>query len=302
MDYSELMSKATAFIHKEYGEAILVEDISAHIHLSPSYFSFVFRTMTGFSVKEYLNRYRLYMAALELKETKKRIIEIVFDNGFTSQQAFTKSFSQAYGITPAKFRRLDISISSFPPSEKLPGRGVYMDIKQSFDNVQFERKESFFVIGIETDINYNGIGKGTDYISDLYERWNNENLLQRIPDQVNYKTIYGITHEETEDATAKYMIGTEVSTLENIPSGFIGRKFDACEYAVFHTTLDIVWTGEFWKYFFKTWAKEQNLDFPEIVFSKGEEAFTRYAAYEVYDDKWKDSSSVLKIYAPVLRK
>lgn len=302
MDYMKLMSKAIDFMHNQYDENILVADICEQVHLSPSHFSYIFRTLIGITAKDYLNRYRLYRAAVELKETNKRIIEIVFDNGFSSQQAFTKNFSQAYGISPAQFRKAHIPIITFPPSNIMKERGISMDINQSFENVIFESKGSFYVIGIETDINYNGIGKGTGYIADLYERWNSECFLDQIPDRVNGKVIYGITHEETEDDAAKYMICAEVSSLANIPSGFIGRKFNTCEYAIFETTLDVIFAGEFWRYFFKTWANEQGFEIPEVVYSKRNNILTRCPAFEVYDETWKDSSSIIKIYAPILRK
>jgi len=62
--------------------------------------------LTGYTVKNYLNRYRMYQAARMLIKSNKRIIEIAVDVGFSSQQSFTKSFSQAYGISPAQYRLL----------------------------------------------------------------------------------------------------------------------------------------------------------------------------------------------------
>lgn len=103
MDYPDAIREATLFIHRQYGENILVADISEHAYFSSSYFAKVFRTLTGYTVKEYINRYRLYRAAMDLKETDKRIIIIAFENGFSSQQAFTKNFTQEYRIAPAKF-------------------------------------------------------------------------------------------------------------------------------------------------------------------------------------------------------
>jgi predicted transcriptional regulator YdeE len=61
---------------------------------------------------------------------------------------------------------------------------------------------------------------------------------------------------ETENDTAKYIVAVEVSTLENIPTGLIGRRFDAAEYAVFDCTLEDETSGKFFQYFFKTFLKE----------------------------------------------
>lgn len=299
MKYSDVIREAVSFVHRQYGESILVADIAKHVYLSPSYFSNVFRALTGYTVKEYVNRYRLYRAALELKKTDKRIIAVTFENGFSSQQAFTKSFTQVYGIAPARFRRLNPSIDPFPPEILFKERRIPMDLKHSFDNVRFVKKESFFVIGIEADINYN---IGTDNIGGLYHRWNSENLIDKIPDQVNHRITYGMTHESGEDDTAKYLVGVEVSTLENLPSGLIGRRFDTCEYAVFDTTLGMVFSGKFWRYFYGTWLAEQGLEQPEAVYTKNKNTFTRLPNFEVYDEHFKDESSAILIYAPILRK
>jgi AraC family transcriptional regulator len=301
LDYLNVIREATAFIHRQYVENILVVDISEQVYLSPSYFSTVFRTLTGYSVKEYVNRYRLYRAAIDLKTTRKQIIAITFENGFSSQQAFTKSFTQAYGISPARFRRFNPSIDPFPPKNLLMERGIPMDIKQSFDSVRFAIKESFLVIGIETDINYN-VANGTESIGGLYDRWNSENLMDSIPDKVNHNVTYGMTHESSGDDTAKYMVCAEVSTLANLPSGLIGRRFDSCDYAIFDTTLDLETSGDFWRYFFKTWLSDQGLEQPEAIYTKKNNVFSRLPSFEVYDSNFTDGSSKIQIYAPIIRK
>ncbi|MCB2290491.1 AraC family transcriptional regulator [Clostridium sp. CS001] len=299
MDYLSIILEATQFIHSKYDENILVAHISEYVYLSPSYFSKVFRILTGYTVKEYVNRYRLYQAATALKETDKRIISIAFEAGFSSQQSFTKKFVQQYRIPPARFRRLNPFIDPFPPKNLFMERGIAMDLKQSFDNVQFITKESFLVVGIETDINYN---IGTDNIGDLYDRWNSQKLVELIPDQVNFPVEYGMAHESGEDDTAKYMIGVEVSTLESLPTGLIARRFDTCEYAVFDTTLGMETSGDFWRHFYKTWLREQGLEQPEAVYTKNKNIFSRLPSFEVYDANFKDETSRIQIYAPILRK
>ena len=299
MDYLSIILEATQFIHSNSDENILVADISEYVYLSPSYFSKVFRILTGYTVKDYVNRYRLYQAARALKETDKRIIAIAFEAGFSSQQSFTKKFVQQYKIPPARFRKINPLIDPFPPENLFMERGIAMNLKQSFDSVQFVTKESFLVVGIETDINYN---IGTDNIGDLYDVWNSEKLVELIPDQVNFPVEYGMTHESGEDDTAKYMIGVEVSTLDNLPTGLIARRFGSCEYAVFDTTLGMETSGEFWRYFYKTWLREQGLEQPQAVYTKNKNVFTRLPNFEVYDANFKDETSEIQIYAPILRK
>ena len=299
MDYLNTIIEATEFIHQNYTENILVADIAEYVYLSPSYFSMVFRIITGYTVKEYLNQYRLYKAAIALKETDKKIIFIAFESGFSSQQSLTKKFVKQYKLSPAHFRKINPPINPFPPENIFMERDIIMDLKHCFENVKFITKESFLVVGIETDIDYN---LGTNNIGNLYDKWNNENLVELIPDQINYPVVYGMTHESDENDTAKYMICVEVSTLKNLPSGFIARKFDTCEYAVFETTLDMETSGEFWRYFYKTWLSEQNLKQPQSICTKNKNIYTKLPNFEVYDVNFKDETSKIQIYAPIIRK
>ncbi|WP_026477387.1 AraC family transcriptional regulator [Alkaliphilus transvaalensis] len=303
MDYTDIVKKSIAYIHCQYSEPITVSDVASHVYLSSSHLSTVFRTLTSYTMKDYILRYRLYQTALELKGTNKRIIEIAYEKGFSSQQALTKSFSQFYGISPAKFRQLNPNIKPFPLNLEnlLKERGISMELKKVFEKVQFVKKDSFFVIGIETDINYHS-SEGTQGISDLYKQWENENLIENIPNQVHDQLCYGMTHSETENDTAKYIVAVEVSTLENIPTGLIGRRFDATEYAVFDCTLEDETSGKFFQYFFKTFLKENNLSLPDAVITKNGNTYSRYPLFEVYNRHFKNKTDPIQIYAPIKRR
>lgn len=303
MDYTDIVKKSIAYIHCQYSEPISISDVASHVYLSPSHLSTVFRMLTSYTMKDYILRYRLYQTALELIRTNKRIIEITYENGFCSQQALTKSFSQFYGISPAKFRQLNPDINPFPLNLEnlLMERGISMELKKVFEKVQFVKKDSFLVIGIEADINYHS-SEGTNSISDLYKQWGNENLIEKIPNQVHDHLCYGMTHSETENDTAKYIVAVEVSMLENIPSGLIGRRFDAAEYAVFDCTLEDETSGKFFQYFFSTFLKENKLSQPDAVITKNGNTYSRYPLFEVYDKHFKDETDQIQIYAPIIRR
>lgn len=297
VDYIEVVSKAISYIHEKYNENITVADIAGHVHFSPSYFSTVFRTLTGYTVKDYLLRYRLYMTARQLRDTRKQMFSIAVENGFSTQQAFTKSFTQMYDIAPSRFREIKPRIGKFPPKNLLAdkSRDTTAEFLKIFENVRYVKKDAFFAVGLETDINYYS-PDGTQSIGWLYARWFNENPMASIPDQIYGGTHYGITHDESIYDTAKYMIAVEVSTLDNLLPGYIARRFEACEYAVFSCSLDDVQSGKFWNYFSAVFLKEQGLSQPDIVTTKRGNVHSRYPKLEVYG-----CPSDMQIYAPVLK-
>jgi len=300
LDIKQLVYEITLYIHDNYSEPMNVVDISKQALLSPSYFSTVFRVFTGYTVKNYVNRYRLYCAAMELCSSDKQIIQIAFESGFLSQQSFTKSFSSAFGISPAQFRLLKPPFEPFPPKNLWKEFIPSMELMDCFKNVRFIKKDAFFVAGLEVDINYNN-KDGTSGIGGLWDLWIKENFEEIIPDKTT-DTTYGITHSETADGNAKYGVYVETSSLSNLPVGMTGRRFSANEYAVFESTLEIIWTGQFWKMFYAKWLPESGYKVPDEQLPREYCTFNKHPAIEVYSKDHEDEKSVIQIFAPVIKK
>jgi len=176
-----------------------------------------------------------------------------------------------------------------------------MEFMQCFENVRFIQKKPFYVVGMETDIHYNGDG-GTNPIGDVWKVWKVEKIGKTIPDQVSPGITYGMTHGETTDNTAKYLVGVEVFTLENLPTGLLARKFEASEYAVFNTTLKILWTGEFWRTFYTKWLPNSGYAMHDSQWRDSFPVFNKHPDIEVYPEGFDgDAGAVLQIYAPVVK-
>ena len=170
-----------------------------------------------------------------------------------------------------------------------------MELKQSFENVRFRHKPAFYVVGVEVDIHYN-TDDGTAPIGPLWDTWNSEKIAESIPHPVTPGEVYGITHSETADNKAKYFIGMEVSTLADLPVGLVARKFSASEIAVFDTTLEVVFSGGFWRTFYAKWLPQSG-----YISHAEAETFGKHSGIEVYKD-YVDEKSPIQIYAPVVKK
>ena len=301
MNIEQIVYESTLYIHDNYGEQINIAGISTKSYLSPSYFARVFRVFTGFTVGDYLNRYRMYWAAKELAESNRSIIDIAFDSGFLSQQSFTKSFSKTFGISPAKFRLQKPAVLPFPPENIWKEHVLPMELMDCFKDVAFVTKGDYFVAGFEADLDYNREG-GLDPIGSVWDQLKAEGIVDRIPNK-SFDGTYGITHSETSDGKAKYIACVEVSTLENMPTGFVGHKFEASEYAVFNTTLEIIWTGMFYKTLYAKWLPDSGYQYRE----DGEGSaykwapFVKYPAIEVYPKGWEDTKSSMQVYIPIVK-
>ncbi|WP_238881840.1 AraC family transcriptional regulator [Clostridium sp. YIM B02551] len=92
------------YIEEHYSEKITLDELSAVIHLSTIHFSRVFKTVTGFSPMEFLNRVRIQKAVQLLLKTDKSIVEIAMDTGFNDGNYFSRFFKKCRKETPSEFR------------------------------------------------------------------------------------------------------------------------------------------------------------------------------------------------------
>ena len=97
---------AVAFIEQHLFEPMSVKTIAQASGLSPSRFSRGFTKLQGESVMAYLRGRRLEGAMRRiLTEPGVKIIDLAFDCGFDSQEAFTRAFARAYGQAPGRLQR-----------------------------------------------------------------------------------------------------------------------------------------------------------------------------------------------------
>lgn len=93
------------FIHEHYREKITLEDIAASANISERECTRSFQHCIDNSPVNYLNSYRVYVAAQMLLQTGDSIITISENCGFSSNSYFGKVFHESMGCTPSEYRR-----------------------------------------------------------------------------------------------------------------------------------------------------------------------------------------------------
>ena len=109
-EWNEAVQKMIDWIEENIcGDPTLMQ-MAEHIGYSPYYCSTRFHEITGMTVKRYVSGRRLRLAALALRDTDERIIDIAVRCGYSSQEALTRAFQAAFGCTPASYRREPVPI------------------------------------------------------------------------------------------------------------------------------------------------------------------------------------------------
>ncbi len=104
-EWIRAVQKLLDFIDDHAKENPSLLNISYQVGYSPVYCSELFHRITGTTIKEYMAKRRLSLAALAIRDTNEPIVDIAIEYGFSSQQALTRAFQNAFGRAPAAYRR-----------------------------------------------------------------------------------------------------------------------------------------------------------------------------------------------------
>lgn len=98
------INKICQFLCEHYDREIDYAQLTKKLHMSQASICRFFRRATGRTMTEYVNGYRISIAAQLLKETDKSILEIAFEVGFGNYSHFNRQFQRRKGKTPRLFR------------------------------------------------------------------------------------------------------------------------------------------------------------------------------------------------------
>jgi len=104
MNNKQLISSLIDEIENEVSGKVSINKLSDTVGLSPWHLQKVFKKAIGETLGKYIRNKNLVRSAKMLKETDFGILDIAIDSGYSSHEAFTRSFKCFYGMTPKEFR------------------------------------------------------------------------------------------------------------------------------------------------------------------------------------------------------
>ena len=104
MEWLTSIRTAIDYMEEHLEDDISAQDVADRVYLSPFFLQRGFSLMTGCGIGEYIRNRRLYQAALDLKETEDKVIDIALRYCYETPESFTKAFSRFHGVTPSQVR------------------------------------------------------------------------------------------------------------------------------------------------------------------------------------------------------
>ncbi|WP_340024294.1 AraC family transcriptional regulator [Paenibacillus sp. FSL K6-1096] len=273
MNPIENMNAALAYIEDHLEDEVDVREAARRALCSEYHFTRMFSFLAGIPLSEYIRRRRLTLAAFKLQSSRRRIIDIALEYGYSSPDAFTKAFQQVHGVTPSEARSMGTPLKSFPRMTfQLTIRGG------SEMNYRMEEKEAFRIVGLKkrVPIQFNGVNPeitamwqslSMEMITEL-KQLSNISPAGMISASVNFSA--GRMQEQGE---LDHYIG--VATTQECPPSYAVLEVPALTWAVFEAvgpfpdTLQNIW-GRIYSEWFPSSSYEL-VEGPEILWNESKD-------------------------------
>lgn len=118
------LQKAIDYIESHLTDALSFDAIASMMAVSEPDLQRSFKMITGLTMSEYIRYRRLTMAALDLKKSGSKVLDVGLTYGYQTAESFSKAFKQFHGCTPLEAKKSNQMISYCNPIViKLAKRG-----------------------------------------------------------------------------------------------------------------------------------------------------------------------------------
>lgn len=286
--YYEVLERAITYIEENLCNEVSAEDVAVSTGYSRCHLTRLFLAVLGESLSNYIIKRRMTIAAKDLLDTDKRVIDIAIEIGFQSSEAFSRAFKVIYGVSPVNYRkkRQDLFIGSKKIMEPELIRHIDKNITKK-PRIEFMQEMNIAGLRGEISLKNNQLPK-------LWDRF--RRLQDQIPDPVAAERVLGVcdtdlsVYDEDGNVMFRHIVGTAVSKFENTPGMFVKKTLKAGRYAVFTHTGCLSQLEKTYDYIWGTW-----------LLSTKEKLDSR-ADFELYDHRFRGFDSPdtqIDIYIPI---
>lgn len=268
----EQIQKTVDYIEEHISEEIRIETLAKIASLSQFYYQRLFSRLIKKPVNEYIKLRRLARASEALLNKNKRIIDIALDLGFSSHEFFTRTFKNAFGITPEEYRINPVRLNNFVKpqlllkytliDENVPliADGIVLEITRQ----RISSPQHFIGLIAEEPIDQmpGGGETGIDMLGKLWDTFHESkpDICEIKPDGDEL----GVTYAGTREGYYCYFAGAEAISNEPVDDcaswrlqegEYVICSFEAEDFE--HLVMDAIYKAH--KYLFETWLPNHRI-------------------------------------------
>ena len=106
----ELVQEVDRCIRAQEDEGLTLRHLAQKLGYSEHHVSHMFRRVSGMQLRDYLRGRRLAFALRDVRDTEDSLLTIALCYGFSSHEAFTRAFKDAYGVAPSRYRQHPVPV------------------------------------------------------------------------------------------------------------------------------------------------------------------------------------------------
>jgi AraC family transcriptional regulator len=272
VDTLERMNLAMAYIEENLDGEIDMRQVEKLALCSEYHFRRMFSFLAEVPLSEYVRRRRLTLAAFELLQGEKTVLETAVKYGHTSPDAFTRAFTALHGLTPSEARY------GKRPLKAYPCLTFQLSIQGAEEmNYRIEEKGPFGIVGITRRVKLVYEGANPE-IDSMWQSLDAETIatLKALCDVEPRGLISAsgnFSEGRLDGGELDHTIG--VATSKAAPEGLTRLEVPAHTWAVFESvgpfpeTLQNIW-GRIYAEWFPTSGYE-SVEGPEILWNESKD-------------------------------
>ena len=236
------VGKALWYIESHLTRELSLEEIAAGAETSRFHLTRAFGEATGRSPMRYARARRLTRAAQTLACGAPDILAVALEAGYSSHEAFTRSFRDQFDCTPESVRD-SRTLNHLTLVEPIR---LEESVSDQLPPVRFEQGKTLLVAGISRRYT-------CESSAGIPAQWN-EFLPQfgHVPGQVG-RIAYGVRCNTDGEGEFDYLCGVEVPGFSQLPASLTRIRIPPQKYAVFSHTAHIASIRGTWNTIWTQW-------------------------------------------------
>lgn len=236
------IQKALWFVESHFSGELTLQDIAARAGASRFYMTRAFAAAMGQPIMRYVRSRRLTQAARSLADGARDILSVALEAGYGSHEAFTRAFSEQFGVTPEAVRAQG-HVTNLALVEAIRMDQTPLD---TLPPPRFVTSKTMFLTGLAQRYT-------CDTSAGIPAQW--QRFLphfNHVPGQVG-RVAYGVLYNDDDEGNMDYLTGVEVPDFSRVPADWARLRIPEQRYVVFEHAGHISSVRRTWNTIWTTW-------------------------------------------------